>query len=316
MTMRFYIVLSCMLLVPGLATAQDAPPPQAAETESAETGAAETGTAETEAGTAPSAVAETEAVPSGPTRIAVPNMVAKESDAELATMLTDIIAVEARKVDGFEVIGMSDIEAALGYEQKKMLVGCDDVSCMAEIGGALGVRIILASKVGRVGDTYVLTMRLIDTQDVKVVASTYDTVEGKPDALIAKIRNTVPGLMLQLRGQQTVASGSTEATGSVSKSDGGIVLNWAALGATGFGMAALMASGVLGVLSLGSFNDYDTEAEDVVVNDLTFFPRNSQTAIQGGQVMGSLCLGTLGIGVAATVGGIVWQMMSQNQEAE
>src|SRR3954469_24747603 len=55
-----------------------------------------------------------------------------------ADMFGEFLQNELR-TRGQSVIGKSDIEALLGLERMKDAVGCTDTSCLAEIGGALGV---------------------------------------------------------------------------------------------------------------------------------------------------------------------------------
>src|SRR4051794_21934292 len=50
-----------------------------------------------------------------------------------------------------QVISESDIGALLGLERQKLMVGCDDDACLAQIGGALGVEYLLTSEASRVG---------------------------------------------------------------------------------------------------------------------------------------------------------------------
>jgi len=61
----------------------------------------------------------------------------------------------------FEVIGHSDMNAVLGFERRKQIVGCDDTVCFTEIGGALGVEYLLDTKVGRSGSRWAVTTKLI-----------------------------------------------------------------------------------------------------------------------------------------------------------
>ena len=66
------------------------------------------------------------------------------------------------------VISRDEIKSMLLHEQSKMLMGCDDESCLAEIGGALGVQYIVSGNVGRIGETYLLHLKLINIREAKV----------------------------------------------------------------------------------------------------------------------------------------------------
>jgi hypothetical protein len=245
--------------------------------------------------------------------MAVPRMRAsnEKTDGELAHMLSEILTVEARKVQGVQVLSMSDIEATLGYEQQKQLLGCDDTSCMAELGGAMGCRLILSSKVGRVGDTYVLALSVIDTQSVKVVSSTYDTVEGKPDALITRIRSAVPGLLDPV--VHTDAPKIVQASAAPAKTGSGseLVLNWPAIGVAGLGVAMLVGTGV--VATLGFFEGQNVGEPTEIAGGTMYEPGSEHSTVQS-QVLGYVALGLGLTGLAAVAGGVGWQVLAQGGE--
>ena len=52
----------------------------------------------------------------------------------------------------------------LGLDKMKQAVGCDDVSCAAEIGGALGINYMVAGTAGKLGSRIVFSLKLIDTK--------------------------------------------------------------------------------------------------------------------------------------------------------
>ena len=53
--------------------------------------------------------------------------------------LTAVLVTELSKLRVIEVISRQDIRQMLVHEQDKLALGCDDASCLAEIGGALGI---------------------------------------------------------------------------------------------------------------------------------------------------------------------------------
>lgn len=59
------------------------------------------------------------------------------------------------------VFAGADLEALLGFEKQKALIGCTDGSCLAEISGALGVDYLLSFEVGQVGKRWLLTATLM-----------------------------------------------------------------------------------------------------------------------------------------------------------
>lgn len=75
-------------------------------------------------------------------------------DPTLAENVSAVIVAEVHASGAFSsVIAKSDIASMLSLEQQKQVLGCDTdaSSCLAEIGGALGVKRVVAGSLGRVG---------------------------------------------------------------------------------------------------------------------------------------------------------------------
>ena len=108
--------------------------------------------------------------------------------------LGDMVANQIRGMGEYEVIGKSDIRAALQLEQQKQMLGCDSESCMADIGGALGVRWMVMGNISLFGKTYLLNLKLLDVERVKVARGLSKTLKGGEDALV----ESVPAAVLEL----------------------------------------------------------------------------------------------------------------------
>ena len=120
-----------------------------------------------------------------PTSIAVMEFASKGGiEAQKMDALSDMLANEIRALGNYKVVGKSDIRAALQLEEQKALLGCDDESCLAEIGGALGVRLVVTGNVSLFGKTYLLNLKMLDVADIKVVAGISQKVSGGEDMLI------------------------------------------------------------------------------------------------------------------------------------
>lgn len=68
------------------------------------------------------------------------------------------------------VITAADISALLGLERMKDALGCTDVVCAAEIGGALGADILLSGTASLLGDEVVLSLSVIEPRTTRVRA--------------------------------------------------------------------------------------------------------------------------------------------------
>ena len=137
----------------------------------------------------------------GNIRLAVLELDARGLDATLAESVTGLVVREVDRTGVFDTISMDDIKVMLEHEQNKLAVGCDDASCLAEIGGALGVEILLSGSVNKIGQTYVLSLKLIDVRKAVVINRQERTVPGKPDDLIDAARSAVRMLVRPLLKQ-------------------------------------------------------------------------------------------------------------------
>lgn len=99
---------------------------------------------------------------------AMPMKVANVSDTA-AFIVDDLLLTELQTV-GFQAIGPEDINALVGFEQIKDQLECDEASCAAEIGSALGVPFLTAGNLANVDGMTVLTIKLINVRDTTVVA--------------------------------------------------------------------------------------------------------------------------------------------------
>jgi TolB-like protein len=123
---------------------------------------------------------------SGKPDVAVMPFDLRKLDVELGNTLTDTFQITFAKVTGLNVIGQMDISAMVGLEKEKQLLACAEGSCLAEIGGALGVRYIVTGRFAGVGDSWVITVKLIDVQRASVVLSDQETVDSPGEKELLK----------------------------------------------------------------------------------------------------------------------------------
>jgi TolB-like protein len=94
--------------------------------------------------------------------IAVFSLEAQGVEAKVSNIVSETILSEIGRLPDTKVIGSKDFDAMLGYEQKKQLVGCTEASCATALGGALGVDRILMGSVGKLGESFVVNLKLMD----------------------------------------------------------------------------------------------------------------------------------------------------------
>jgi TolB-like protein len=88
-----------------------------------------------------------------------------------AAAFTDLLASASAQLETFKVLSTQEMATILGAERQRQLTGCsDDTSCMSEIGQALGAGLLLQASIGKVGDTYLITARLVDAARARVLS--------------------------------------------------------------------------------------------------------------------------------------------------
>ena len=133
------------------------------------------------------------AAPQG--KVAVLDVQASGVDEAMVGVLTEVLTTEIQRSGRFDqVVAGRDVKAMLSFEERRQILGCSDEACLAEIGGALGADRIVVSSVGKVGDTFLVTVKLIDITRARTDARGYRSVGGAPDALVAGIQEAVRDL--------------------------------------------------------------------------------------------------------------------------
>ncbi len=114
------------------------------------------------------------------------------------------------------MIGRDDVAALIQLEKDKTMLGCTgDVECLAEIGAALGVDKLVVGQVGKLAERYVVSLRLLDTRQVKVESLAQETFAGSEEQLIGAVRHAgrkLLGVALEATGKLAVSSNEEDAT--------------------------------------------------------------------------------------------------------
>jgi len=112
------------------------------------------------------------AAPAARPRLALLGVTAGDGVGDKTAATAEEILLNALyATERFEVVGRSDIANLIGFERQKQLAGCkEDVSCAAEIAGALGVPYVASAGLGRLGTVTVVSLKIIDVTRARVVA--------------------------------------------------------------------------------------------------------------------------------------------------
>ena len=83
------------------------------------------------------------------TELAVLDLDAYDLSEGLAETLTQLMALELKRVPGVSVISRDEVKAMFQFEFDKQALKCEsDMACLAEIGGAMGVDYLVAGGIG------------------------------------------------------------------------------------------------------------------------------------------------------------------------
>jgi hypothetical protein len=132
-------------------------------------------------------------------KVAVIKLTAKGGLSQgVVDLFTEALVGDLRKRPGVSVMSEADMTAILGLERQKQMLGCADESCLAELGGALGVDRLITGSVGRIGGTLVVNITSLDPKKVRAVASVSERVKtDKDDAILEMLPGFVSQLLLE-----------------------------------------------------------------------------------------------------------------------
>ncbi|MBN1961181.1 MAG: hypothetical protein JW841_09555 [Deltaproteobacteria bacterium] len=132
-------------------------------------------------------------------KIAVlPTQYDKISAKLIPKIFDESVLAGVQNVSNFQVIGQDDIAAMVGFEKQKDIISRSEVSCLANIGGALGVDRVVSVKIARVDEDWLVTTKLINIKNVTVESRTNDLISGDTKELITAINPILAKLFVSL----------------------------------------------------------------------------------------------------------------------
>jgi hypothetical protein len=212
---------------------------------------------------------------------------------DLAQTLSELMAIEVRKIaPGQRIYSGADIKALIGFKKQKAMLGCEDSSCLAELGGALGAQEIVTGSLSFIAEDYVLVLRRMDVAKSSVIE---EVTANVPKATTAKLQEAVRDGIDKLWRVAPVAV--PEPAVSVSAEPRRSHVLPIVLG--GVAVAALAASAV-GFVEVASFYSLRSGSAK---NPVTYAQAQSaQSSAQWGAPLG---FAGLGVAVAAGTGAVI-----------
>lgn len=117
-------------------------------------------------------------------------------DSDTAQLYEEALLADLQRREHFSVIGASDVNAMLDVELQRDLLGCSDVSCMAEIAGALDADLLLRGVLGRVGDEVAVNLSLVSSSEGVAVARVQQNY-----ATAGELMRGIPRVLVNLLGR-------------------------------------------------------------------------------------------------------------------
>jgi len=124
---------------------------------------------------------------------------------ENCAALTDIIIEELVRMKKYKVIDRANRDKILS-EVGFQMTGCTDSSCTVEAGRILGVGKIVVGTITKIGETYLISLQLVNVETAEVEIATRETCQKcELDNLI----NTAANAARKLMGEEPAPSAST-----------------------------------------------------------------------------------------------------------
>jgi TolB-like protein len=121
--------------------------------------------------------------------IAVMDLRARGVDAAIAGALSTEVTQALSKLGVFAVVSGEDLRRLLTLEETKAAcTGEVDARCMAEIGGALGVELMVHGEVSKLGDRFVVGLTLLDASKASAIARERAEVGAASELLASTAR--------------------------------------------------------------------------------------------------------------------------------
>jgi hypothetical protein len=119
-------------------------------------------------------------------------------EPELARAVSSFTQTELMRLDAYEVMGLDEVQALIGLEQQRQLLGCEesDAACLAEISGALGADRALAGDLSRIGTSVIVNVSLLDSQSSRLLARTNRRVIA--EGSVEPVLDVIPELLVEV----------------------------------------------------------------------------------------------------------------------
>lgn len=128
-------------------------------------------------------------------RLLLHDLVAQGVEAPVAQALTSATCFELASTKGFDLMCPDDVRALMQWNaMASTFSACQDQACLESSAKALDARLVVSGNVQKVGETFALTLALLDTRLGKVRARA-EVKAASVDALHKQVAEAVGQLI-------------------------------------------------------------------------------------------------------------------------
>ncbi|MEL6545642.1 MAG: PEGA domain-containing protein, partial [Myxococcota bacterium] len=166
----------------------------------------ETAVAQPEAPVAPPAPLASDDSAFGDTikiKVAVMDLKSDTLSQEERNALTQTLAETLDGFGAFKSVSSRDIASMLQFEAQKQAFNCDDESCIAEIGAALGADLLVNGSLVQVGSNWRIQLQLANIRKGTIEQRTSREFDGDSGGLFGEIRAAAAILVRDILGERS-----------------------------------------------------------------------------------------------------------------
>lgn len=155
--------------------------------------------------------------------MAVTPLQAKGVSPSDASVLTDNISDELLKTGKVRVMERSQMDKILQEQGFQQSGACDTSECAVQIGKLLGIERVVVGSVGKIGETYSLSIRMVDVSTGEILAGSRRNYKGAVDDALQQV---VPDVVQELTRTETRSADSGASADKIEKKRSSGVLWW------------------------------------------------------------------------------------------
>lgn len=99
-------------------------------------------------------------------------------------IISDRIRIELFKTGNVDVMEREQMQNILKEQGFQSSGACSDEGCMVEMGQVLGVQRVITGSMGKLGELYLLNMRMIDVQTAKILKVVSEDIDGDIEKVV------------------------------------------------------------------------------------------------------------------------------------